>query len=213
MDKLGDQVKDWFEIGVVAISLGVGVAAALAAMATAATRISANFYSTIAQILPVFLVALAVEQKLVDRLGLSEDQYAERANQSITIAVGAAVEYQQENYSRARELQESFDSQPEFGWVTQYVDDFLYVDDPEQQADISAMARKRYQRQRDNETAFVGMTVALLIVGEGAALGGMLQDGSSRCSAYLALSVGSTVAVVLALTLNGAKELVNSLRR
>jgi hypothetical protein len=212
VEKLGNLVRDWFEISVVVISLGVGVGAALIAMETASARISAGFYNTIAQILPVFLVALAVEQKLVDRLGLTEDEYAERANQSMTIAVGASIEYEGENYPRARELQESFDSQPEFAWVAPYIDDFLYLDDPEQQADISAMARKRYRRQRSNEATFVAAAVGLLIVGEGAALGGMLQSGSTRCAPYLALSVGSTVAVVLALTLNGAKELVSSLR-
>jgi hypothetical protein len=206
-------ISEWFETSMVAISIVVGVIAGGIAMFTASPQIPAGFYNTIAQILPVFLVALVVEQKLVDRLGLTEEQYAQRAQQSLDIAVGAAIEYEGENYSRARELEESFDSQPEFTWVGRYASEFIYVDDPDQQPDIPAMARRRYRRQRSNEAIFVGSVVLLLIIGEGAALGGMLQNGSARCTPYLSLAVGSTVAVVLALTLSGARELIKSLRR
>lgn len=206
-------LTEWFEVCVVGLSLLLGLASAATASSTAATHISGSFYGTIAQILPVFLVALAVEQRIVDRLGLTEDEYAKRANQALNLAVGAALEFEAEERVKARELQESFDSQPEFRWVGQYATDFIYVNDPEQQPDISALARTRYQRQRKNEAVFVGVAVALLLVGEGAALGGMLQEGSSRCAPYLTLSVGSTVAVVTALTLSAGRDFVNSLRR
>jgi hypothetical protein len=206
-------LTDWFEISVVAVSLTLGVVAGFLSMWTASHDIPGEFYNTIAQILPVFLVALAVEQKLVDRLGLSEDEYAERADRALNLAIGARIAFEGEEIKRARELEESFDSQPEFQWVGRYAGDFVYIDDPEQQPDVLAIARTRYRRQRGNEAVFVGAAVLLLIIGEGAALFGMLQDGSSRCAPYLGLSVGSTVAVVLALTLSGARELANSLRR
>jgi len=206
-------MTEWFEVCVVGLSLFLGLAAAVAASSTAAAHIPSSFYSTIAQILPVFLVALAVEQRIVDRLGLTENEYAARANRALDLAIGAALEFEAEEKVKARELEESFDSQPEFRWVGKYATDAIYIDDPDQQPDISALARSRYQRQRKNEAVFVGVAVALLLVGEGAALMGMLQAGSSRCAPYLLLSVGSTVAVVAALTLSAGRDFLNSVRR
>jgi hypothetical protein len=78
---------------------------------------------------------------------------------------------------------------------------------------MAVRARDRYQRERLNEALFVVIAIVALIVGEFAALGGMLHGGSSRCSLYLGLSIGSTVAVIVALTFSGARELVSSLRR
>lgn len=205
-------ISNWFEACIVILGAIAGLVTGVVAMATASPQISAGFYGTIAQILPVFLVALVVEQKLVDRLGLTEDEYVQRAQQSLDIAVGAGIEYELENYVKARELEESFDSQPEFAWVGSHAIDFMHMTDPDQQPDISAKARARYKRQRSNEAIFVGGIVLLLLIGEGSALGGMLQNGSSRCSPYLGLAVGSTVAVVLALTLSGGRELASSIR-
>lgn len=214
LGKLGSLVGNRFEIVVVASSVALGTIFAIVAMSTAAQPVPAGFYNTIAQILPVFLVALAVEQKLVDRLGMNEDEYVARANQSLGIAVEALWKHESQEYSRARELQESFDSRPQFAWVDAHTSDFLYVGDPSQEADISAEARARYQRLRTNEIVFVLATVLLLIVGEMAALGGMLQGGTpSSCSPYLGLSIGATVAVVLALSSSVGRELIASLRR
>jgi len=191
----------------------LGIVAAVLAMNTAHADIEASFYDTIAQILPVFLVALAVEQKLIDRLGIVEDEYVKRADLALDLAIGAEQADRAEDYIAAQEFQESLASEPRFGWVRGYADELIYQDDLAVRAEVAGRARDRYRRERLNEALFVAIAIVALIVGEFAALGGMLHGGSSRCSPYLGLSIGSTVAVIVALTFSGARELVNSLRR
>jgi hypothetical protein len=206
-------IGDWFEICVSVAGVALGAVAALIAMETAHRHVDVSFYDTIAQILPVFLVALAVEQKLIDRLGITEDEYVKRADRALDLAISAEQADREEEYIAAQEFQDSFDSEPRFAWVHGYVDEVLYESNPTARAEVAVKARDRYRRERLNEALFVAIAIMALIVGESAALGGMLHGGSSRCSLYLGLSIGSTVAVIVALTFSGARELVNSLRR
>ncbi len=206
-------IGDWFEICVSIVGTVLGVAAGAVAMNTAHANLEASFYDTIAQILPVFLVALAVEQKLIDRLGIVEDEYVKRADRALDLAIAAEQADRAGEYIVAQEFQDSFDSEPRFGWVRGYVDELIYGDDASVRAGVAAQARDHYRRERLNEALFVAIAITALIVGECAALGGMLQGGSSRCSLYLGLAIGSTVAVIVALTFSGARELVNSLLR
>jgi hypothetical protein len=206
-------VGDWFEVCVTVVALALGIIAGFVAMSTAAEKIEVSFYDTIAQILPVFLVALAVEQRLIDRLGISEEEYVKGADRALSLGAGAEQADMVEEYVAAQELQASFDSQPQFGWVRAYIDEFVHGDDPRRRAEITEEARRRYRRARGNEAVFVAVAVAALIIGEAAALGGMLQGGTTRCSVYLGLTTASTVSVVVALTLSGGRELVSSLRR
>lgn len=76
-------MKKWIsenvEVTLVGIAALVGLGTGLGALALAPKHVDEAFYAAVGQILPVFLVALAVEQRLLDRLGVSEDDYAKRA--------------------------------------------------------------------------------------------------------------------------------------
>ena len=201
-----------FEIAVVVFSVAVGIAAAIGGSVIAEHDVKADFYAVIAQVLPVFLVALVVEQRLVDRLGMSEDEYAKRAEHSAGLAVEAQIAYESEEAERGRQVENLFDSQPEFAWVGRHAMDMVFPDAIGGEPDIEGMARTRYRQRRRNEAVFVIATVALLVLGEGTALAGLITDGTSRCSGLFWVAVASTTATFLAITLGGMKELRSSLR-
>lgn len=205
-------IAERYETAVVGLSVGLGVLAAVVASCTAADQISEEFYATIAQVLPVFLIALAVEQRLIDRLGMSEEEYVQRAGQALDLAVRSQIAWEDLNEDEARRLETLFDSQREFAWVGRPAMEFVPPGDPEQLPDIGLMASRRYRNRRRNEAVFLISAIGLLVFGEGAALGGMLQGGTTRCSVYLWIAVMSTVATFLAITLGGARELINSIR-
>jgi hypothetical protein len=161
----------------------------------------------------VFLIALAVEQRLVDRLGMSEEEYVRRANQALELAIRSQVAWEDLNEDEARRLETLFDSQPEFAWAGRPAMDFVYPGNPDELPDVEMMARQRYRNRRRNEAVFLVTTIVLLLLGEAAALGGLLQGGTTRCSPYLWISVLSTAGTFLAITLGGARELIYTIRR
>lgn len=209
---LKEAIAEKYETGIAVLSIALGLIAAVVATYTAADEISETFYATIAQVLPVFLIALAVEQRLVDRLGMSEEEYARRANQALHLAVKSQIAWEGLDEEEAKRLETLFDSQREFAWVGLPAMEFVFPGDPEQLPDIELMARRRYRNRRRNEAVFVIAAIVLLVFGEGAALGGMLQGGTMRCSPYLTITVMSTVGTFLAITLGGARELARSIR-
>lgn len=170
-----EAIAEEYETVVAVLSLVLGVLTAVVASRTAASDVSEDFYATIAQVLPVFLIALAVEQRLVDRLGMSEEEYALRANQALDLAVRSQIAWEDLDEEKAKRLETLFDSQREFAWVGRPAMEFLHPGDPEQLPDIELMARWRYRSRRRNEAVFLITAIVLLVLGEGAALGGLLQ--------------------------------------
>jgi hypothetical protein len=202
-----------FEILVAFISLAVGVLLAAVASYEAPAHIGSEFYSTVAQILPVFLIVIAVEQRLVDRMGMSEEEHARRALQSLDLAVKAQVAYEDMAPEEGRRLEELFDAQPQFAWVGRLAMDFVYPGTPDDLPDIEQIARSRYRDRRRNEAVFLVTTITMLVLGECAALSGALAGGTSSCSPCLWVTVAATATAFIAITVGGARELVQGIHR
>jgi hypothetical protein len=206
IEKLGG-----YEVTVVYLSLIVASLISVFAVCSAPAEVKTDFFATIAQVLPVFLIAFAVEQRLLDRLGMSEDEYVRSAEQSLGLAVNAEMAFDDANPEKGDRLQKIFYGRRDFTWVGRYSHDSWRIPDPDLAPDIEDLARTRFRGRRRSEAVFVLATITLLSVGEGSALAGLLQDGVSRCSPILWLSIFCTVASFLTIVLGAVHEYARGL--
>lgn len=191
-----------------------GVAAALAAsggvLAVGSGAVPIEFYSAAAQINPVFLVTLAIEQRLVERVGMTEEQYVRRAAAARDIAVRAAMAFQNDEPEKGRRLEDEFRSYAESQWVAPYAEDYIYGD-PTEAPDIDLIARHHYRTRQRSQAAFVLAVIALVCIGEGAALGGLMLNGTTGRSVLFVLCLGALAGAFVCVTLAAVRDLIRSI--
>jgi len=164
-----------------------------------------DFFAVAAQVFPVFLVALAVEQRLVDRLGSSEEQYVRDANHVLRFAINARQAYESLDDEEAKRFEEIARSKRRFRWVDNLVDDML-LPYPDLQPDFDSIARNRYRRRRSREILLVTSVVALLLVGEIAALVGLISHGTSVACGWFLCTFATLVATFAIVTLAAFRD-------
>jgi hypothetical protein len=148
---------------------GVAVAVVTGALTIGDTRdVPPDFYTVTAQIAPVLLVALVVEQRIANRFGSTEAEYARRAVR--------AWEHHPTRHDpdASREARKSLMTE----WRTRYAE-LTWVRDIEDRKELKPTARKHYRRRVAVEAATVIVSVLALLVGQVAAILGVLDNGTS----------------------------------
>jgi hypothetical protein len=189
------------------LGLLIGLIAGAVAFVTAEGRISVELFAVAAQVFPVFLVALAVEQRLADRLGTSEDQYVEDAGKAVELFVEAIISYENGDEEEALRLQNAARGRRETRWVESVAYD-VYEGPPEEQFGFDDEARKRYRARRRSELSLVVGVILLLVVGELVALVGLISNGAGAHSAWFLITTWALVATFVVITLMAFRELL-----
>jgi hypothetical protein len=169
-----------------------------------------DFFSTTAQVLPAFLVALAVDQRLTHGVG-TQDEYIGRAEDAFLTAQSAWIAG--ENLKPASALRLDDGIGDEFQWIWSYVPLAMYSADPDDYPDICALARARYRLQRRGAAAFVLLAVASLLIGEAAAVIGMASNDPQVAGAPFRIALGALVASTLLVVLGGLQDLLRGVTR
>jgi hypothetical protein len=190
-------------------SAGAAVVVAILSLALVARDVPSDFYAAAAQVLPVLLIALVVEQRLIARLSATEERYVATAEELHGLAVRARQEHEDMRDDVAERLARRLDANPEFEWVWEHAE-ASYSGSIE---DIAPIAANRYRAIRRAEAMDVGLGIAIVLAGETAALIGVLCDGSSGASALLGLTAGALAGALLLVVLGAAREVLGALQR
>jgi hypothetical protein len=180
----------------------LGLVAGIAAFVLAVLddrEITGSFYSVCAQVFPVFVVALVVEQRLADRLGITENEWVERSWSAWTaytdppsLPPDALAEYQED-------------------WAEQYAD-YRWVAG-EGFNDLTSAARSRYRRKVAVQSATILFVVLGLVIGEVAAILGVIDDGTTADSPLYAITTSMFAASFTAIVASAAGELFRGVAR
>lgn len=126
-------------------------------------------------------------------------------------AFRAQIAYEDLDTAGALHYQRLLDNQPEFAWTQDFAFDAMDPD-PEAQPDIDALARKRYRERRRGEAVFISSAVLLLMLGEVAALGGLLQNGTEGPCGYLFVTAAATASSLVMVTVGAGRDVVHSFK-
>ncbi len=196
----------------VALALAAGAVAAIVSWVVVASRaVDVSYFATAAQVLPVFLVAFAIEQRLVERVGASEEEYVQAATDLAGDAVRARQAWENLDEREARRLGARVDAHSDYGWLWSVADDVLYGD-PDDPPDVETLAREHYKGRRRSQGILVLAALTVVVVGEATAVGGLLANGATGRSVWLIGSVGALAASVLLITISPLPDLLRSVR-
>lgn len=205
--KLAKKLMTMPEIVILAGGAASGFVGVLVAVVGARFMVPVDFFAVAAQVFPVFIVALAVEQRLADRLGTTEEQYVRDANHALGLFVDAIQRYEEEDHEQALRLQNAGRGQRGSRWVED-VAYGIYEGDPDEQAGFETQARDRYRMRRKAEIILVAGVIVLLLMGELVAIVGLLSDGTGSRSLCFLLTLGALVASFIVITLAAFRDLM-----
>jgi len=97
--------------------------------------VSGGYYGVAAQTLPVFLVALAVEQRFLNRLGMSENAYVREAEATMKLWVEGRVAYENGDAEHIK-ISRQLDARPRFEWVYPHAEEAYEGVPPEHQGTV-----------------------------------------------------------------------------
>lgn len=160
-----------------------------------------DFYTVTAQIAPVLLVALVVEQRVANRFGNTESDYARRAVR--------AWEHHPERHDPEASDAERESLMAE--WRKRYAE-LTWVLDVKVREELKPMGRKRYRRRVAIEAATVIVSVFALLVGQVTAILGVLDNGTSADSSlYIltAIALATAFAIIVVSALADLMGMVN----
>jgi hypothetical protein len=192
---------------IVVAAAAAGAIAALTALALVGDPIPGEFFAVAAQVFPVFLVALAVEQRLSDRLGKTEDQYVREVDWALGEAVRATMLYENGETEEATRLMDSVTARRTVGWAANYADQSMNA--PES-IDIDELARSRYRERRAGEIVLVLTVITIIVTGEVFSLIGVVLDGTGPDSAWFVLTTFMLITTLVAITLTAFREFLFS---
>jgi hypothetical protein len=200
-------------IGIVSVGVVLGLVAGLDGGAISRTPvIHRDFFSTTAQIFPVFLIAFAVGQRFAQN---TAQRYADDADHALSAAVHAQIAFEDMEEDGANALAATIG--PDLGWVWEYVDD-VYRGNPDQQPDIRRIARRRFALRRRGEAGVIVAVIILILCGEAASIVGLtIKDtGSSGGVASTGGTFGITLAclcaTIVVITLASLRDIVQATR-
>lgn len=173
--------------------LGVIVGVATFVLATLDSRaIDAAFYTVCAQIFPVFVVALIVERRLADRLGLTENQWVAEAWEAFN-QLAHPPSVPPDEYDRWEA--DWFERNADYHWVcaTKY-------------EDMTATARRLYRRRVAIESSTILFAVTALVIGQVASLLGV-ASGTTGSSVLYWLTTSMLAASFTVIVASAAGEL------
>jgi hypothetical protein len=166
--------------------MGIGAGGLAFLLATADARsVPGEFYTTCAQIFPVFLVALVVEQRIADRLGQTE-------NARITESLEARRLY--------------LDLPPD-EWTARFAPEYVWVLHEDRAEDVSSKARRMYRRELAAQSGTVLVIVAALVAGQICAVLGAIANGTDSSSTLYLLTSSMFAASFTAIVTSAAGEL------
>lgn len=212
MKKAAQWLAPHYDSVALVLALIFGCVAAAIAWWAADGRASSDFYGVAAQTLPVFLVALAVEHRLLNRLGMSEEAYAREAQATFELGLQGRSAYEN-NDPTFIEFSRQLDARPKFKWVMDHVEEAYQGVPSEDQhyGPVDAAARRRFASIRRGQARWSGGVILLLTVGLVAAFTGLAADGSSTACAYFWLTAVATCATFLVIALTALREVVEDL--
>jgi hypothetical protein len=192
------------------LALGSGVALAVASAANG--EVSAEFYGIAAQTLPVFLIALAVEQRFLNRIGMNEDAYVREAIAMRDLGVQGSLA-QEDGAPEFIELSQLWDSRPRFHWVAPFVDEEIQgiPEDQRAYASLEAAARRRFAATRRGQARWSGAVIVLLALGLLGALSGLASDGTGVACVYFWLTSVTFSATFFLIALTAVRDVIEDL--
>jgi hypothetical protein len=201
-----------YESVTLAVSLVLGIAVALGVALAADGRAGSDLYGVAAQTLPVFLIALAVEQRLLNRLGMTEEAYVREASAMLDLGVRASFA-QEEGDPAFIALREMWDSRPRFHWVAPFVDEEVQGVPEEHRVygSLEVAARRRFSAARRGQARWSAGAIVLLTVGLFGALSGLAAGGTPTRCIYFWLTVTTFPATFFLIALTAIREVLEDL--
>jgi hypothetical protein len=193
-------------------SLALGIAAAVGVALAADGAVAADLYAVAAQTLPVFLIALAVEQRLLNRLGMSEEAYTREATAMLELGVRGSLA-QEEGDPAFIELSQMWESRPRFHWVAPFVDEEVQgiPEDQRTYGSVEVAARQRFTAARRGQARWSAGAIVLLTLGLFGSLSGLAADGTSTGCVYFWLTATTFPATFFLIALTAVREVVEDL--
>jgi hypothetical protein len=175
---------------------GFVVAVVIAILAvTASGTVPAEFYAVCAQVNPVFLVALVVEQRIAGRLSKTENQEAIAAEKAWT-ALQATRDLDIDEMKAQIEK-----------WHDEWLD-YWWVGILEDGTKINEAARTRYRKALGIQSVTVVTAVATLLAGQVTSLVGVLNAGTETDGVLFPLTASMLAASFTVIVVSALGELL-----
>lgn len=157
--------------------------------------IPAEFYAACAQVVPVFLIALVVEQRLADRLGISEDEWTTRGHD-------AWASIPRDPISAVPAWREWEARWPDYKWVIRF------DADDEREAE----ARRRYRRTAALQSRTVIYAVVALAACQVTSMVGVASNGTATASVIFLVTVSCLAGAATMIVVSALTEMLRRLR-